>query len=308
MRGIKAPRTRTRSWRDKVEVKGQPVKKSDVTLSVIMAMAMTIALILATIATSVAADWQLPTANARFDYQIGGDYGFPAGVQVVSRDWFSGEAPATAYGICYVNAYQTQADEPDVVRLDEKSTWPANLVLTSLGDDPNWGGEYLIDISTAEKRNQAADWVRPMLQVCADKGFKGVEFDNLDSWTRFQGTPLASQVPFGRPEAVAYAALLVADAHELGMAAAQKNTVELSVAEARAQAGFDFAIAEECGRYKECGRYRALYGNLVFVIEYRKKDFKKDCANKKLRRNLSITLRDRNVTTPGSGTYVYRAC
>jgi len=276
--------------------------------SLVIPMMMALALLLGSVGTTVAADWELPTANVRFDYQIGGDYPLPAGVGVVSRDWFSGVAPKSAYGICYVNAYQTQIDEPGVDRPDEKSNWPPNLVLTALGDDPNWGGEYLIDISTPEKRTAAADWVRPMLEVCAEKGFKGVEFDNLDSWTRFQGTPLASQVSFGRAEAVAYAALLVADAHELGMAAAQKNTVELSVAEARTQAGFDFAIAEECGRYKECGRYRALYGNLVFVIEYRKKDFKKDCGNKKLRRNVSITLRDRNVTTPGSGTYVYRAC
>ena len=255
-----------------------------------------------------AAEWTLPPANGKFDYQIGGDYPLPPGVGVVSRDWFAGSAPAGAYGICYVNAFQTQANEPDVNRPDEKDNWPPHLVLTALGDDPNWDGEYLIDLSTAEKRTEAADWVKPMTQACAEKGFQAVEFDNLDSWTRFQDSPVAAQPPFGRAEAVAYAALLVADAHALGLAAAQKNTAELSVAEARTQIGFDFAIAEECGRWKECGRYRANYGNLVYVIEYRKKDFKRDCQNKKLRRNLSIVLRDINVTQPGSGTYKYRAC
>ena len=255
-----------------------------------------------------AAEWTLPPANGKFDYQIGGDYPLPPGVGVVSRDWFAGSAPAGAYGICYVNAFQTQANEPDVNRPDEKDNWPPHLVLTALGDDPNWDGEYLIDLSTAEKRTAAAAWVKPMTQACAEKGFQAVEFDNLDSWTRFQDSPVAAQPPFGRAEAVAYAALLVADAHALGLAAAQKNTAELSVAEARTQIGFDFAIAEECGRWKECGRYRANYGNLVYVIEYRKKDFKRDCQNKKLRRNLSIVLRDINVTQPGSGTYKYRAC
>lgn len=257
---------------------------------------------------SQAADWAAPPANAKFDYQIGGDYPSPDGVSVVSRDWFNGTAPAGVYGICYVNAFQTQADEADVNRPDERSNWPAPLVLSALGDDPNWGGEYLIDISTAEKRAQAAAWVSPMIAECAAKGFKGVEFDNLDSWTRFDGTPVAGQVPFGRPEAVAYAALLVADAHAKGLAAAQKNTVELTADEALGQIGFDFAIAEECGRWRECGGYRALYGNLVFVIEYRAKDFKKDCGNKKLRKALSIVLRDIDVTTPGSKSYVYRAC
>ena len=181
-------------------------------------------------------------------------------------------------------------------------------MLTALGDDPNWDGEYLIDLSTAEKRTAAVAWVKPMTQACAAKGFQAVEFDNLDSWTRFQDSPVAAQPPFGRAEAVAYATLLVADAHALGLAAAQKNTAELSKTEARGQIGFDFAIAEECGRWQECGRYRANYGNLVYVIEYRKKDFRADCKKKKLRKRLAIVLRDINVTRPGSGTYVYRAC
>jgi hypothetical protein len=44
-----------------------------------------------------------------------------------------------------------------------------------------------------------------MVDACAAKGFQAVEFDNLDSWTRFDGTDLEGQVPFGRDEAVAYA-------------------------------------------------------------------------------------------------------
>jgi hypothetical protein len=212
------------------------------------------------------------------------------------------------YAICYVNAFQTQPDD-DGSRPDEKSRWPSNLVLTELGDDPNWGGEYLIDISTEENRESAAAYVlENMTQECATKGFEAVEFDNLDSWTRFDGTPLADDVPFEKADAVAYAALLVADAHALNLAAAQKNTTDLTRDEAIDTVGFDFAIAEECGRWKECQAYRALYGNLVFVIEYRKKDFKKDCSKKKLRRQISIVLRDINVTQPGSKTYVYRAC
>jgi hypothetical protein len=278
-------------------------------LSPLMVMAMVLALVLTTAKPAAAADWELPTANAKWDYQIGGDYPLPSGVRVVSRDWFIGEAPESAYGICYVNAFQTQADEAGVDRPDEKSNWPPHLVLTELGDDPNWGGEYLIDISTADKREEAAAYVlEHMTSECADKGFNAVEFDNLDSWTRFDGTPVADEVPFEKREAVLYAELLVDDAHDLGLAAAQKNTTDLTRGEARTQIGFDFAIAEECGRWKECGYYSSLYGNLVFVIEYRLKDFKKDCKKKKLRKRLSIILRDINVTQPGSGTYVYRAC
>ncbi len=278
-------------------------------LASLVATLLAVVVVGATLSAAVAADgdWAPPPANARFDYQIGGDYTPPKGVKVVSRDWFEGEAPSSLYVICYVNAYQTQPDD-DGSRPDEKSQWPEHLVLTELGDDPNWGGEYLIDISTPEFRTDAANHVQQMIQECDTKGFEAVEFDNLDSWTRFDDTPLEDEVPFDRDDAIAYAELLVAAAHDLGLAAAQKNTADLTKAEARTQIGFDFAIAEECGRWKECGAYRKVYGNNVIVIEYRLKDFKRDCKKKKLRRALSVVLRDVNVSTPGAKKYVYKAC
>ena len=103
----------------------------------------------ALLAPASAGAYAPPPADAGFDYQIGGDYPPPAGVTVVSRDWFAGAPLADpAYSICYVNAFQTQADEPGVDRPDERSNWPA-AGPQRLGDDPNWGGEYLVDISTA---------------------------------------------------------------------------------------------------------------------------------------------------------------
>ena len=109
-----------------------------------------------------------------------------------------------------------------------------------------------------------------MIETCARKGFAAVEYDNLDSWTRFDGTPRAGDVPFGKRQAIAYAALLARRAHALGLAVGQKNTPSLTSRQARRRVGFDFAIAEECGRFAECGRYRALFGNRVIAIEYRR--------------------------------------
>jgi hypothetical protein len=247
-----------------------------------------------------------PPVNARFDYQIGNPYRPPAGVRVVSRDWFDARPPRHGYAICYVNAFQTQDDSPDVERPDERSAWPPDLVLSSLGDDPNWGGEYLVDISTAAKRRRAAGWLQPMIETCARKGYDAVEYDNLDSWTRFDGTPRAGDVPFGKPAAIAFAASLTRRAHALGLAVAQKNTVELTHRQARGWIGFDFAIAEECGRYHECGGYRRVYGDHVIAIEYRRRDFRATC--RAVGGRVSVVLRDRNVTAPGSRTYRYDAC
>ena len=247
-----------------------------------------------------------PPANAGFDYQIGGHYPLPDGVTVVSRDWFASPAAADpVYSVCYVNAFQTQANEPGVDRPDERSNWPKSLVLDRLGDDPNWGGEYLVDVSTARKRKRAARWVGQMTDGCAEKGYEAVEYDNLDSWTRFDGTPLARKVPFGKADALAFAKRIAKRAHARGLAVGQKNTADVTSNQAE-KAGFDFAIAEECARYRECRRYRRVHGDHVIVIEYRRKDFNRACDT--VGEDLSVVLRDRLVRKPGAPKYKYDAC
>ncbi len=145
-----------------------------------------------------------------------------------------------------------------------------------------------------------------MIKGCADKGFDAVEYDNLDSWTRFDGTPLARKVPFEKSDALAYAKLLARRAHALDLAVAPEEHGRHHAARSRANVGFDFAIAEECSRYDECDRYRHVYGDHVIEIEYRRKDFRKACRT--VGDEISVVLRDRLVRTPGSNSYVYDAC
>ncbi len=178
-------------------------------------------------------------------------------------------------------------------------------MLSRLGDDPKWGGEYLVDISTKRKRQRAAAWVGQMIEGCAAGGFEAVEFDNLDSWTRFNGTPLAKRVPFGKREAVAFATLIAARAHALDLAVGQKNTVELKASE-RARAGFDFVIAEECARYRECDDYVRAYGDHVISVEYHRGTFTRACGE--IGERVSVTLRDRLVSRPGARGYKFAAC
>jgi hypothetical protein len=102
---------------------------------------------------------------------------------------------------------------------------------------------------------------------------------------------------------VAFMALLSAGAHANGLAVGQKNSVEL-LGNA-SEMGTDFAVAEECNRYNECDAYQTVYGNRVFVIEYRSQDFQTGCTNHP---ELSIVLRDLDVSTPTSSTYVYDGC
>jgi hypothetical protein len=248
-----------------------------------------------------------PPVDAGADYQLGGDAPLPTGVSVVVRDWFSGRpVPDPAYSICYVNAFQTQPDEAGVRRPDETSHWPDRLVLTDLGDDPNWPGEYLIDISTPSRRAAAARHVSRMVERCAARGYEAVEFDNLDSWTRFDGTSREDDVPFARRAAVRYAAMLTDHAHSVGLAVAQKNTPQLSARTSRRVIGFDFAVVEECGRYRECDAYRRVFDERIIAIEYTDRGFERAC--RAMGDDVSVIRRDLDLGTPDSDGYRYQAC
>ena len=61
--------------------------------------------------------------------------------------------------------------------------------------------------------------------------------------------------------------------------------------------GYDFAIAEECGRYRECDAYRSHYGAAVLAVEYRSRDLAADC--RRYGDTLSVVLRDRDLTVDG---------
>ena len=103
---------------------------------------------------------------------------------------------------------------------------------------------------------------------CAEDGYDAVELDNLDSFSRSRGLISAA-------DARAFARLLVADAHAAGLAVAQKNWVELGARGPRI--GFDFAVVEECGRWRECQGYVDVYGPAVLMVEYRDGDFTWTC-------------------------------
>jgi hypothetical protein len=52
----------------------------------------------------------LSPVDGQFDYQLGGDCERPAGVTILSRDWFGG-GPLGGNGCstCYINAYRPKA-------------------------------------------------------------------------------------------------------------------------------------------------------------------------------------------------------
>jgi hypothetical protein len=215
------------------------------------------------------------------DYQLGGDRSVPENVGIVVRDRES--APVEGrYNVCYVNGFQTQPNERPFWRRHWK------LVLKDHGKpvvDGAWG-EWLLDTRSNASRRQLARIVGRWVDGCAADGFDAVEFDNLDSFTR-------SHHLLERAHNLTYAERLIRAAHGAGLDVAQKNLAGYD----GTRIGFDFAIAEECGRYHECDAYTDDYGDQVIAIEYRTQDFRWTCAH--FGDELPVVLRDRDLSPTG---------
>ncbi len=221
------------------------------------------------------------------DYQLGGVWDrVPDRVGTVVRDR-KAEPLAGRYNICYVNGFQTQ---PDDRRFWREHHW--RLVLKDDGRpvvDSVWG-EWILDIGTRDKRRALARIVGRWTERCADDGFDAVEYDNLDSFSR-------SHRLVTRRQARSFARLLASRAHAAGLPAGQKNWAEWDGSHV-----FDFAVAEECGRWRECESYRESYGDRVLAIEYRRRDFRRTCDA--FGRAWPVVLRDLALTPRG----VHRWC
>ncbi|SFJ43682.1 hypothetical protein SAMN05421835_105238 [Amycolatopsis sacchari] len=232
----------------------------------------------------------IPPAKAAFDYQLGGAYPPPAGVQVVSRDHSAPAAPGL-YNICYVNAFQAQPGTEE--------EWDELVLRDANGEpiiDEDWN-EALLDVRTPAKRERVAAKVNGWVDDCAARGYQAIEPDNYDSYTRSHDLLTAE-------DAQAFIRLLSAHAHEKGLAVAQKNTAELA---GRHEAnGLDFAVAEECGEQDGCDEYTSAFGDHVLVVEYTDAGLTHACD--RWGGSLSIVRRDRDVTPAGSPGYVRETC
>jgi hypothetical protein len=245
-------------------------------------LALLMLLVAAPSSAGVAHAISLPPTGTDWDYQLGGSRPVPGHVGIVERDRRAAPV-AGKYNICYVNGFQTQADE--------KAFWHRHwsLVLQRQGKpvvDSVWG-EWLLDIRTGRKRAALARIMGRWTDRCAADGYDAVEYDNLDSFSRSHGMITQAQTK-------AYAFLLVGRAHAAGLAAAQKNRAGWN----GTKVGFDFAIAEQCAQYHECGSYVHHYGRHVLAVEYHATAFARACRHWSDR--IAVVRRDVNLTRHGT--------
>lgn len=227
------------------------------------------------------------------DYQLGGPYEPAPETKIVTRDHTVDSAPGT-YGVCYVNAFQTQPED--------RGFWDAehpDLLLTNDGrvvEDENWPGELILDTSSSEQRAELTTVLRGWVDECAARGYEAVEPDNLDSYDRSEGA-------LSEADNLAVTRELASYAHGRGLAIAQKNASELGTR--GRDAGLDFAVSEDCQQYDECEVYTDLYPRLL-EIEYDEGAFAEACEERG--GTTAVLLRDPDVVPAGTEGYVSRTC
>jgi hypothetical protein len=195
-----------------------------------------------------------PAPAGTWQWQLSGPLDLTVPADVYDVDLFDTPTAAIAElhargarAVCYFSAGTRERGRPD--------PFPAAVAGRTLED---WPDERWLDI-------RALDVLGPVLErrldLCARKGFDGVEADNVDAYANDSGFPLraADQLRFNR--------WLAHAAHARGLTIALKNDLDQVGALER---DFDWALNEQCFQYEECERLRPFTaaGKAVWEVEY----------------------------------------
>jgi hypothetical protein len=151
--------------------------------------------------------------------------------------------------VCYISAGSWENFRPDA------GDFPDSV----LGRSNGWPGERWLDIRQLRVLKPI---MRARIQMCADKRFDGIEFDNVDGYANRTGFRLTAA------DQRRYNLWLSGAAHYRGLAAGLKNDLGQV---RRLQPHFQFAVNEQCFQYHECGALKPFIraGKAVFEVEYK---------------------------------------
>ncbi len=201
--------------------------------------------------------WWKPKPGQTFQVQYDGEIDLSVDVDIISLDLFETSIEDIKHlhnrGIkvlCYLNAGAWEKWRPD------RDDFPKR----ALGFNyRGWPGERWLDI-------RQMDGLTPILEarldLCLNKGFDGVEPDNLDGYANATGFRITAddQIHFNR--------WLARSAHERGLGIGLKNDPD------QAQIlldDFDWITTENCFKQNWCEQASVFVqaGKPVFAIEYR---------------------------------------
>lgn len=197
-----------------------------------------------------------PPAGVTFQIQLQGRIDTSVEGDVYDIDMFDTDPEVVAelheagrHVVCYVNAGAWENWRPD------KGDFPKKVLGKKLD---GWPGERWLDIRKTEILRRI---MGNRVDLCSEKGFDGVEFDNINGYENPTGFPLK------RRHQIAYDRLLADIAHERGLAIGLKNVPQLVE---QLEPVYDFVINESCFQYDECDAYSRFIDNdkPVFVLEY----------------------------------------
>jgi hypothetical protein len=204
---------------------------------------------------STASHW-IPPQHLTWYWQLQGTINNNEPVAAYDIDGFDNSAAEVAtlhaqhkHVICYVDVGTYEQGRPD------SSHFPASVLGSEV---EGWPGEQWLDISNLSVLEPI---MTARFQMCKQKGFDGVEPDNMDGYENNPGFPLTAAKQLTYDEWVA------GEVHSLGMAVLQKNDGEQT---AQLESHFDGALDEQCNQYSECSNFQAYLtaGKPVLNAEY----------------------------------------
>jgi hypothetical protein len=203
------------------------------------------------------ANWWKPSVNLRWQWQLTDlplDLSIDAGMYDI--DLFENNASVIAKlhtqgrkVVCYVSVGSWEDWRPDA------GQFPASVI----GKDyEGWPGENWLDIRQIEL---LAPVMRARLDLCRDKGFDGIEPDNIDGYTNDTGFPLTYE------DQIRYNLWLADEAHARGLSIGLKNDPD-QVADLLHH--FDWALTEDCFAEAWCQEMAPFIemGKPVLAAEY----------------------------------------
>ncbi len=153
-------------------------------------------------------------------------------------------------------------------------------------DYEGWSGEKWLDV---RRIDLLAPIMRARLDMCAAKGFDGVEPDNMEVYGDDTGFPLTYE------DQLRYALWLADEAHQRGLAIGQKNASDQTEDLVDI---YDFAITEDAFYYDWAGEMTPYIeaGKPVFAAEYTDLpgDFEEFCRQAQ-ELGFSVILKNRDL-------------
>ncbi len=188
--------------------------------------------------STVPGEWWRPAVGVTWQWQLSGSLDLSDPAEVFEIDWETTTAADVdalhAQGkraLCYVSAGSWETFRRDA------GDFPDEVLGEPLDGYPD---ERWLDV-------RRIDLLQPLIarrfDVCRDKGFDGVEADNVDGYANPSGFDLSGD------DQLAYNRMLADLAHERGLAIALKNDLDQIPDLVDT---FDLAVNEQCAEFDEC--------------------------------------------------------